>query len=398
MSARLPTRRLLFISSEFPPGPGGIGTHAYQICRRLAAAGWDVLALTPMNYATDSEISAFLGAQSFRVVRLLSGAGAVRLAFGRLGALLRLRRVFRPDVIVGSGERAVWLAWIASRLFGVPWLAVGHATEFGVRRWSQIAANRRAFSAASAVVCVSEYTWERMGRLGVRPRRGGVILNGADEGVFRTLDATEVAAFRRGRGWEKKRLLVTVGSVTPRKGQDIVVRALPRIVESVPNAHYVAVGIPEVAEECFRLASEMGVRDHVEFPGRMHAADLVGTLNCAEVFLMTSRHTAGGDFEGYGIAVTEAALCGLPAVVSGDSGVVEAIIPGSTGLVVPQEDPAATAGAAVLLLTDPQLRACMAGRALEDARKNRTWTHRVEQYTAVLDGLLARQRGAFEAS
>ncbi len=75
-------------------------------------------------------------------------------------------------------------------------------------------------------------------------------------------------------------------------------------------------------------------------------------MSVADVFVMTSRHANDGDFEGYGIAVIEAALCGTPAVVSDNAGLVEAISPGTTGLTVPPDDPAATSNAILSLLGD----------------------------------------------
>ena len=122
-------------------------------------------------------------------------------------------------------------------------------------------------------------------------------------------------------------------------------RALPAIRETVPDVHYAIVGLPTLGDEIRRLAGELGVADRVHLLGRLDEARLVRLLNAADVFVMTSRHTQDGDFEGYGIAVIEAALCGIPAVVAGGSGLSEAVADGETGLCVAPEDPAATADA-----------------------------------------------------
>ena len=62
--------KLLLISSEFPPGPGGIGTHAYQIGATLSARGWEVVVATPQDYAPSDEIENFNATAPFRIVRL----------------------------------------------------------------------------------------------------------------------------------------------------------------------------------------------------------------------------------------------------------------------------------------------------------------------------------------
>ncbi len=102
---------------------------------------------------------------------------------------------------------------------------------------------------------------------------------------------------------------------------------------------------------------------------------------------MTSRRTADGDVEGYGIAAIEAALCGKPSVVSSDSGLQEAIEPGKTGIAVAQNDADAVAGAVTSLLEDPPLRKRMGEDARIRAERDQTWAVRVRAYDALLRDL-----------
>jgi phosphatidylinositol alpha-1,6-mannosyltransferase len=99
---------------------------------------------------------------------------------------------------------------------------------------------------------------------------------------------------------------------------------------------------------------------------------------------MTSQHTATGDFEGFGIAVVEAALCGKPAVVSGNSGLEEAVVDGETAFVVPQSDPVATAGALMSLLADEPLRIRFGKAARQRAMAEQTWAARAAAYDQLL--------------
>ena len=377
--------RLLVLASEFPPGPGGIGTHAHQVATGLRRLGWDVEALVSQDYVPTDEAARFNGAQPFRVSPFRRVPGApFKLAYREL-ALGRSVRRFRPDVMVVSGGRAVILA--AARPFGrrVPWVAVGHGTEFGGRSGWAPAAIRWAFGKASAVVCVSEFTRGQMRRAGVRTRRDLVIPNGADASRFRALSSSsDSARLRQNLGLPPGPLLLTVGNVTPRKGQDIVVRALAKIRAHVPDVQYAIVGMPTTGEEIRKIAADLGVADAVHLIGRVDEAKLVQTLNAADVFVMTSRYTADGDFEGYGIAVIEAALCGLPAVVAEGSGLAEAVRHGVTGFCVPSEDPDATARAICSLLQDEPLRREMGGAARRRAEEEQTWDRRMPAYDALL--------------
>ena len=123
--------RLLLITTEFPPGPGGIGVHAYQVAKHLHRQGWEVIVVTPQDYASPEEIEIFNAIQPFKVIQLKKIPGAVPEAFYRLAVIRRHIGAWQPDVLLGSGQRAVWLTALGSRLYSLPWAAVGHGYEFG---------------------------------------------------------------------------------------------------------------------------------------------------------------------------------------------------------------------------------------------------------------------------
>lgn len=276
-----------------------------------------------------------------------------------------------------------YLAWLIARRFGLPWVAVEHGRQPG--GWER-AIKKRAFTAANAVVCVSRYSRDRLEQMGVAAHRLKVIHNGADPNVFRTMTDGEIKRLRCELGHADSQWLITVGSVTERKGQDVVIRALPSILKQIPNAHYLCVGLPNKEPEFSALARQLGVHDRVRFVGRVDAGRLLELLNCADLFVMTSRHT-NGEWEGFGIAVVEAALCGKAAVVTTPSGLAEAIEDGTTGLGVPEDDELTTAAAIVSLLEDPSRCKRMGESARQRALGAQTWKRRVEEYDGVLRDL-----------
>jgi len=387
-------RHVLFLSSEFPPGPGGIGTHAHQVSLGLHAAGWRPVVLSPQDYASEDEIASFDAEQPFPVVRLRSVPGPPFEALYREAVLARWIGRHRPVVLVASGSRSVLLAAARWRGRGIPWVAIGHGTEFGggggasrLLRW--------AFEQATSVVCVSEFTRRRMREAGIRARDEAVIPNGADPSRFRRLGPEASLHARRELGLKDAdaRILITVGNVTERKGQDIVVRALPWILREEPRAHYLVAGLPTRGEELRELARELGVLDRVHLLGRVEPDRLTGMLNAADLFVMTSRNTSSGDVEGYGIAVVEAALCGLPSVVAGGSGLAEAVEDGETGVVVAPENPEATARGILGLLRDEAGRKAMGERARNRAEREKTWERCAARYSETL-GRLCRESDA----
>jgi phosphatidylinositol alpha-1,6-mannosyltransferase len=346
--------------------------------------GWEVSVLTAQNYTTAEEADAFNREQPFPVIRWRRPALGPLRGPGRLASLFRVVKQVRPTIVLASGGRAVLLTAVVCGVFGIPWVAMGHGSEFGRTSGGMAAALRWAFRRTRAVICVSDYTQRLMHRFGVHPPTSVRIPNGADPERFRVMAEGDLRVARRKLGLPAGRWIVTVGQVSERKAQDIVVRAMPAILAAVADAHYVVVGMPTDGPALRKLSESLQVSDRVHLPGRLDDERLVEILNAAEVFVLTSRETSGGDVEGFGIVVVEAALCGLPAVVSSGSGLAEAICDGQTGLLVPPDDPEGTARAIVSLLTDEPRRRAMGEAARARAIAEQTWAGRAEAYDRLL--------------
>lgn len=383
--------RILLFASEFPPGPGGIGTHAHQLAGHLQQLGWDVLVVTPQDYATEQEIESFNDAQAYRICRLVRRGGYGQTLLHRFRTAWQTFRDFAPDVAIASGARAVWLMPVLARRFRLPWVAVGHGTEFGARGLLPKTLTKWAYQRADCLISVSRFTEQYIRRVGIAASLSRVIPNGADDGRFGILPTQSIERLRKTLPPGVGRILVTVGHVTPRKGQETVIRALPRIVAVCPDTHYFMIGLPAMQNQLQQLADELGVAEHVHFLGRLSGDDVVQWLNLCDVFVMASKHTEDGDFEGYGIAVVEAALCGKPSVVSNDSGLVEAIVDGETGIAVPQGDPTSTADAILSLIgaSSDVRRQRMGAAARARAAAEQTWTLRARQYDALIREIVA---------
>lgn len=378
--------RIAICSTEFPPGPGGIGTHAHQLAVHLQCRGWEVLVLSPQDFASEEEIAEFNRRQPFEMIRLRRKGNSLAFAGYRLAVLARVLRRSAVDLVAATGDGALYLSALAGVVRPAPLVAVEHGRvpqgpERKLKRWALRRARR--------VIAVSDYTRQNALAMGAAPAGSCTIHNGADADYFTVLPADEVRRLRARLGLEGKRVLLTVGNVTPRKGQDIVIRALPRILERLPDTHYVAAGLPTMKAECAALAGRLGVAGHVHFPGRISRCELLEWLNCCDLFVMTSRH-AGDQFEGFGISVVEAALCGKTAVVSANSGLLEAVVDGVTGVAVPEGDSAAVAAAVVDLLSDGHRRARMEEAARRRALSELTWRRSACQYDRIFRELVGR--------
>lgn len=379
--------RLLFLSIEFPPGPGGIGNLAYQIASYLALVGHQVFVSTPQGYVSPSEIDRFNGDQTFSITRLKTVEPPPLEGLYRFIQAMRIVWKRRPDAIIAIGKQAVWLGAAVSLVAGIPLLAIGCGSEFLRSGSLGRFLTRWAFGRAHRLAAISEYTRSLMAAIGIDVSQTEIIPPGADANLYHPDLPT--ASLREQLVLGSKRVILTIGQVSERKAQDTVIRALPQILARCPDTHYLIVGLDTRRQELERLAESLGVYDHVTFMGRVSQDLLPYLYNLADLFVLVSRPSAD-EVEGFGIVAVEAALCATPAVVSNNCGLVEAVIENETALVVAPDDAEATAGAIAHLLLDDELRLRMGQAAFRYAVENATWETRLRAYDDVLHGLVSQ--------
>lgn len=196
----------------------------------------------------------------------------------------------------------------------------------------------------------------------VHPGFNPSALGAADEGRVRALRA------RYGGG----PILVTVGRIQRRKGQDNVIRALPALAARFPGIRYLVVGSSQGGTEGLgsglaALAAELGVGDRVHVLGEVPPAELPDYFAAADCFVMPNREEGAGDVEGFGIVFLEAGSMGKPVIGGRSGGVPDAVRDGETGLLVDGRSVEEIASAVARLLDDPAAARGMGLRGREFA-------------------------------
>ncbi len=125
-----------------------------------------------------------------------------------------------------------------------------------------------------------------------------------------------------------------------RKGQDVLVRALPAIREQVPGTRLLLVGDGPHRQAVERLAAATGVAEHVVLAGRVPWKDTPAYYDAGDVFCMPTRTRLGGlEPEALGICYLEAAATGIPVVAGDSGGAPDAVLDGENGFVVDGRSP-----------------------------------------------------------
>ena len=366
-------------STEFPPDSGGIGIYMYELAKGLHHAGWLVEMVTLQQFSTPETITAFNTVQPFPITQMQSRKD---------GASIRqIARRFKPDLIVGTDLPCTWLAWQAAVLHRIPLVAIAIGSEFRHSRFPRYQMKQLVYNTCLQVVSISQFTADLMHSVGINPRRESIIYPGGDEVLHRPdVDS----AFLRDRyALHGKRIILTMGSLSSRKGQDVVIQAMPKILQQHPHAHYLIAGRDRTDGEFLALVNKMGLQDSVTFAGMIPNEEKSAYYNLVDVCAITSRNTHV-DVEGYGIVVIEAALCRRTSVGTTGTGTAEAIVDGKTGLLVPQDDPSATAKVINQLLGDDDLRHKLQSQAYDRASNDCTWSARMQEFDALFRQLVAK--------
>jgi len=159
-----------------------------------------------------------------------------------------------------------------------------------------------------------------------------VIPNGIDVEKFRSnVVAADTASIRAKWDVDGGPILLNVGRYVPQKSQADAIRAMPRILDTHPEAQLIVVGHGELKDEIKELARTLGVGESVTVTG--HVDSIHGYYALADIFVFPSTH------EGLPMTLLEAMAAGLPVVATDIPGVNEVVIDGVTGELVPVGNP-----------------------------------------------------------
>jgi phosphatidylinositol alpha-1,6-mannosyltransferase len=223
------------------------------------------------------------------------------------------------------------------------------------------------------------------------PRRVpvSVLYPGADVERFRPDLPT--ADIRQRLGIGDAPLVVCVSRLVARKGQDVLIDAMPAIRARVPDARLLIVGGgPD--EDRLRSLATTAPADSVLFAGQVEEADLPRYYAVGDVFAMPCRTRLGGlEVEGWGNVFIEAAACAKPVVVGDSGGARESLVDGETGILVDGTRVTDVAAAVGDLLADPQRARAMGDAGRARVLRSHTWPDIAERLAGWLtDAVEAR--------
>ncbi len=357
----------LLVTENFPPRTGGSSRWFHELYRRLGPERFLVAAAEPAD--GDAQRSDGLRVHRLPLSLATWSVKSPRglLAYGRAVRRLCARVRDSGVAMIHCGrplpEGVMALAVRAIR--GTPYLCYVHGEELAIAASSRELTwlVRRVLAQARGVIANSGNTARLLGEQWQVPSGKLRLLHpGVDTRHY--APAPRDARQRERLGWAGRRVVLTVGRLQRRKGQDNLIRALPRVRELVPDVLYAVVGEGEERRALEGLVRDLGVEEAVSFMGEVDDPTLLRCYQQCDLFVLPNRDVAG-DFEGFGIVLIEAQACGKAVLAGTSGGTAETMRPGVSGRLVDGQSPPAIADAIRDLLVDPAHLARMgdAGRA-----------------------------------
>jgi len=346
-------RNYLILGFEFPPHPGGIGTYTYQIAKNMHQMGYKVVVLITHNQEPEEIALAFDNSQPFTILRFNKHNLRVIDIISRFKMVLQVVKKYNVQAIHVCSWAAGVPALLAKYLFKINYIQTGYGTEFLMKKKVNNYLLGKELQHADVLISISEYT-KRLMKRHIANKKIPVIPLGADVEEFTKIaDASNIIEKHNLTGRE---ILLTVGRLCERKGQDIVIKALSEIKKNHENILYIVAGIGKLTGELDLFIKQNNLEENILFTGYVEKDDLPKYYQVCDIFLLPSRVDQNGDVEGFGIVLIEANLKKKPVIGTKDCGIEDAIIDRVTGYLVEQNNVEAIAKTCIKLLESIELR------------------------------------------
>ena len=374
--------KILFLCSEFPPGPGGLGEHAFQISRGLNELGWEVTVITTLDYTNEIEKDEFIEQQNYQVINIKRNSWSIINVCNKILKVILLTKQLNPTIIISSGSISALYGRIVEKIFQIKRVSFVHGPEFRmiyndyITRW---------ILNTSHIIAVSNWASGFIKKSGLSSPID-VIMNGAD--ITKYNKPSINGELKNILGIKDKFILLTVGRICDRKGQETVMKAIKILNSIYSDIVYIMVGYETDKEKYSKLILELDLSDQVISIGKVSSGELPSYYALADIYILNSRPASDGDIEGFGISILEAAMMSKPAIGSKDCGIEDAIVKDKTGLLVQPDSPMETANAIKKLIDNEKLRLWMGENSRERALNCFTWDRVVTDVDQLLKQIL----------
>ncbi|MFC2021451.1 glycosyltransferase family 4 protein [Chloroflexota bacterium] len=373
--------KIAFITFEYPPFVhGGAGVYADNLTRELAKLGHEIHVITTRVAGSDKESNVdglFIHRLRFINKPFLSTASFWFFLRKEFPAIVR--QVGGFDIVHGNGVSDFSLG--QKEVSSVRVSTVHHLSqttikalkmgllhrirnirgEVGIVPFMQPIYIRR----ADRIIAVSQFTRQNIIDIfGISESKTEVIHHGVHPGDFIHPEES-MANLRNTLGIKSLPMILFVGRLSPRKGTDVLLKAMPHVLREM-EVKLVLAGSGN-QQDYQQLARTLGISDKLSFLGRVPGDTLRLLYSSCDLFVLPSR------LEGLGIVILEAMAAGKPIVATNVGGIPELIESGQNGILVEADEEEKLASAIIKVLSDNSLARAIGENNKKEARECYSW-------------------------
>ena len=330
--------------------------------------------------------------RAWRAVRRLPGYAAARAAWLRDLARDRTANRMRRfgQALVLAHDLPTDVGWLhahflhtpasvtryAAMIRGLPWSVSAHAKDIWTTpEWEK----REKLADCRWLVTCTRVNADHLARLAPDPDRVGLVYHGLD--LDRFPPPATGRSTRDGSDGNDPVLVLSVGRAVEKKGYDVLLDALLRLPADL-HWRLAHVGGGPLLSELEAKAAKGGLGSHITWMGPQSQETVLAAYGAADVFVLASRIASDGDRDGLPNVLMEAQSQGLACLSTRISAIPELVDDGTSGLLVPPDDPAALASALERLIRSPALRSRLGGAGMARVRAGFSHEQNIERLVA----------------
>jgi phosphatidylinositol alpha-1,6-mannosyltransferase len=381
---------ILIVGSDFKPLAGGVAEYTHRLALYLHNAGDNVTVLSE----TMENAESFDKICPYRIyrydLRFLS-RGKIRKYYAGYKWLKGFVEAHRPiDTIISNCHDISSIVTSAvSKSLDIPFSIFTHGSEINRKEIKERFKTKYVLLSADRVFCNSSFTQELAMNFGVPHSRTAVIPGGISMNEFDISRSKSAPGLNLNLA--EKKVIFTCGRLVERKGHDMVIRALPQILQKVRNAIYLIAGEGVHKPKLKKLVNEYKMNDHVIFTGRVSDNERQALYAVSDVFAMPCRELKNGRVEGFGLVFLEANAFCKPVVAGRSGGVIDAVEHTKTGFLVNPLDVNEIANSILYLLMHPEIALQMGEYGRQRIEREFTWDISGAKLRQVLVGAYAQK-------
>lgn len=380
----------LVISAVFPPQSGGSGRWLWEVYRRLPRECVVIAA------GADRRASEFDATHDVCIHRIpldfptwstthKQGLTAYWRSVKHIRRILRSHAGHIDELHCARCLPEGWIAWLIKKLHRLPYVCYVHGEEANYAKSSRELGwmMRRVLRGASYIIANSRNTQSLLERDWELPADKIRLLHpGVDAQRF--VPADRNAEVRQRLGWGARPVVLTVGRLERRKGHDMMIEAVARLRNQMPDVLYCIIGEGVERARLEQLVAQHGAQDVVEFRGEPDDRELILCYQQCDLFVLANRQV-DQDIEGFGMVLVEAQACGKPVIAGDSGGTAETMRVGETGLILDCTTPDRLVEVIPQLLRNEPRRQQMGGAGRQFVVENLDWVSLAAQARAVFE-------------